>query len=113
MRTKSRIYIKVNFVCFLLLFSVASKAEYTDSCGLYAQMLWSAADGYESAKSSYESACDPYFEYSKGNESACGSYGYERTSYDSAKSELESALSNVSIFCGTGRSVDKPYVACI
>jgi len=73
-------------------------------------MLWSAADGYESAKSSYESACDPYFGYSKENKSACGSYGYERTSYDSAKSELESALSNVSMFCGTGDQLIKPML---
>ena len=67
---------------------------------MYAQMLWSAADSYESAKSSYKSACDPYYGYSKDDESACGRYGYERSSYESAVSELESGLRNVALFCG-------------
>jgi|GEM_PF-4743419 len=92
----------------------ATNAEYTDSCSLYAQMLWSAADefesaksDFESAKSSYESACSPSYGYSKDDESACGSYGYERTSYEGAKNELieaksnlEDALENVANFCG-------------
>ena len=106
---------RLSLTLLLLLLPHSLNAEYTDSCDLYAQMLWGAADSYDSAKSSYdsaksnfESACDPYFGYSKNDESACGSYGYERGSYDNArseledaKSELEDALNNVALFCGT------------
>lgn len=105
---------RFSLTLLLLLLPHSLNAEYTDSCSLYAQMLWSAADSYDSAKSSYdsakssfESACDPHFGYSKNDKSACGSYGYERSSYDSArseledaKSELEDALNNVALFCG-------------
>jgi hypothetical protein len=63
-------------------------------------MLWSASDNYESARSDYKSTCDPYFGYSKDDESACGSYGYARTAYNDAKGELEDALHNVALFCG-------------
>ncbi|MFC1821399.1 hypothetical protein ACFL9T_01750 [Thermodesulfobacteriota bacterium] len=105
---------RLSLTLLLLFLPHSLNAEYTDSCGLYAQMLWSAADNYDSAKSSfdsakdsYESACDPYYGYSKNDESACGSYGYERSSYDdarseleNAKSELEDALNNVALFCG-------------
>lgn len=79
---------------------VRQSAAYDESCGMYAQFLWSAADQYESAKSSYESACSPYYGYSKNDEFACGPYGYERSAYESAKEELESAISNVGISCG-------------
>jgi hypothetical protein len=92
-----RIYLGI--ICLIMPIMVI--AEYTDSCALFAQMLWSASSNYDSAKSSFESACDPYIGYSKGNESACGSYGYERSSYESAKAELEDALNNVALFCGT------------
>jgi hypothetical protein len=91
---------QLSLTLLLLLLPFSLNAEYTDSCALYAQMLWSAADSYDSAKSSFESACDPYIGYSKNDKSACGSYGYERNSYKSAKSELEDALNNVAIFCG-------------
>lgn len=78
------------------------EASYDESCGMYAQFLWSASDQYESAKSSFETACAPGYGFSANDEAACGAFGYERSSYDNAKSELESAISNVAIFCGTG-----------
>lgn len=88
-----------------LLLPHSVNAKYTDSCSHYARRLWRAADSYESAKSSFESACDPYIGYSKDDELACGAYGYEKSSYDAAKSELEDALNNVSNFCGTCDSI--------
>ncbi len=45
-------------------------------------------------------ACDPYIGYSKNDKSACGSYGYIRSPYESAKRELKDALNNVALFCG-------------
>lgn len=90
----------LSIALLFLLLPVSLNAEYTDSCALYAQLLWSAAENFDSAKSGFESACDPYIGYSKGDEAACGSYGYERSSYESAKSELEDALNNVALFCG-------------
>ncbi len=119
---------RFSLTLLLLLLPHYLNAEYTDSCSLYAQMLWSAAASYDSAKSSYdsakssydsakssfESACNPHFGYSKNDKSACGAYGYERSSYDNARSELEDAkreledakrelkdaLNNVALFCG-------------
>jgi hypothetical protein len=69
------------------------------SCGLYAQFLWSSADTFESAKSQFNSACNRDYGYNKNDEGACGSYGYERTSYENAKNEFEDARQNVSTFC--------------
>ena len=96
MHTFLTLFIFVTIATMLPRVSVA----YEESCGMYAQFLWSAADEYESAKSSYESACSPYYGYSKDDESACGSYGYERSHYESARDELKSAIQNVGIFCG-------------
>jgi hypothetical protein len=91
---------RLSLTLMLLLLPSSLNAEYTDSCALYAQMLWSAASSYDSAKSSFESACDPYIGYSKNDKSACGSYGYIRSPYESAKRELKDALNNVALFCG-------------
>ncbi|MFZ3138684.1 MAG: hypothetical protein WA126_14985 [Thermodesulfovibrionales bacterium] len=76
-------------------------AEYTDSCSMYAQMLWSAADDYDSKASQFKSACDFYYGYDKDEESACGAYGYHRSSLKRAQRELDDALSNVALFCGS------------
>lgn len=89
-------------VACLLLTSLPAQAlaEYTDSCSRYAKRLWNAADQYENEKSSYESACNPSYGYSKDNTGACGSYGYLRSSYESAKSELQDAIGSVRKMCG-------------
>jgi hypothetical protein len=62
-------------------------------------MLGSAANYYESEKSRYKLACDPYFGFSKESEGSCGPFGFNRIPYESAKSDLESALRNVSMYC--------------
>lgn len=81
--------------------TISDAGEYTDSCARYAKKLYRAADEFDSAKSNLESACNPYYGYNKDDESACGTYGYERSGFESAASELEYALGKVSRFCGT------------
>ena len=93
------------FLTLLIFVAIATmlarvSVAYDESCGMYAQFLWSPAEEYESAKASYESACSPYYGYSRDDESACGSYVYERRPYEGARDELESAIQNVGIFCG-------------
>ena len=106
--------------------SFSAQAEFSDSCGLYAQMLWTSASNFSSKKSTYEMAkstlemeesnyemaCNGSYGYSKNDSSVCGSYGYVRTAYldafervksarsdyDMAKSEFDSALTNVATF---------------
>jgi excinuclease UvrABC helicase subunit UvrB len=99
---------------FLSIIALPSKANFTDSCGLYAQMLWNSASRYSSAKSiyemeksNYESACNSSYGYNKDVAAACGKYGYIITAYNdsvdqvnSAKEEFDSALNNVATFCG-------------
>lgn len=80
----------------------SAHAEYTESCGLYAQMLWSAASNYDSEKSKFKSACDSYYGYDKDEQSACGAYGYHTSSLKRAQSDVEDALSSVTLFCGSG-----------
>lgn len=108
---------------FTSIIAMPSKAEFTDSCSIYAQMLWSSASNYSSAKSTYEmeksnyeSACNSSYGYSKDDSSACGQYGYVLTAYDNAvdqinstKEEFESALSNVASFCGVPESFYQLY----
>ncbi|WP_158297398.1 hypothetical protein [Alteromonas macleodii] len=108
---------------FLSILAMPSKAEFTDSCGLYAQMLWTSASNYSSAKSTYEmekstyeSACNSSYGYSKNDPSACGQYGYVISSYNDAidqvndaKHEFESALNNVANFCGIPESFYQLY----
>jgi len=102
------------FGAFLSIITLPSKAEFTDSCGLYAQMLWNSASSYTNAKSTYEmeksnyeSACNSSYGYSKNDSSACGNYGYVLTAYNDSvdqvnttKEEFDSALNNVATFCG-------------
>jgi flagellar motility protein MotE (MotC chaperone) len=103
----------------IVLVSCVARAEYTNSCGLYAQMLWSASTDYESAKSDYDSACDPTFGFSRRVESACGAYGYVTSSFKEAKTSLEGAQRNAALFCGicddilraARRSMDKETAA--
>ena len=85
----------------LSIFANQAYGEYSSSCSMFAQMLWSAADAFDSEKSNFDSACNRSYGYSKDDESACGSYGYARSGYDNAKRELEDAQSNVGLFCGT------------
>ena len=68
-------------------------------CSREAKNLRYAADEYESAvsdlesaKDSYESACNPDYGYSSDDTSACGRYGYERSEYESALENLRSAI---------------------
>ena len=79
---------------------VVHAGDYTDSCARYAKKLSYAADEYDSAKSNYESTCDPYSGYAKDDESACGPYGYGRSAVESAASGLEYALDKVNKYCG-------------
>jgi hypothetical protein len=91
------------FVLFFVLLINCVEAyggEYTDSCARYAKKLSYAADEFDSAKSNYESSCDPYYGFMKDDESACGPFGYERSSLESAASELEYALDKVNRYCG-------------
>jgi hypothetical protein len=89
----------------LSILSFSAKAEFSDSCGLYAQMLWTSASSFSSEKStyemakstyemeesSYESACNSSYGYSKNDSSACGTYGYVRTAYVDAFERVKSA----------------------
>lgn len=68
-------------------------------CAREARNLRDAAETYEtalsdleSAKSSYESACNSDYGYSASDKSACGSYGYERSDYESALDDFRSAV---------------------
>lgn len=67
-----------------------------------------AYTSFESAKSSYESACSSYG-YSRKDSTACGPYGYVRSEYKSHESnleksilELQSQLSSANQTCGAG-----------
>jgi hypothetical protein len=62
-------------VAVLLLFCASARAEYTDSCSMFALTLSGSADNYNSKLRSFKSACDSYIGYSKDDESACGEYG--------------------------------------
>ncbi len=89
--------------------------SYDESCSRRAQQLKNAAEEYESAmfdyrgaKLSYENACDPWGGVSIRDESVCRPYGHERSSFESAQSnlksardELEDAIGRVSRSCGT------------
>ncbi|MDO6842147.1 hypothetical protein Q4602_21965 [Paraglaciecola chathamensis] len=111
------------FGAFLSIITLPSKAEFTDSCGLYAQMLWNSASSYSNAKSTYEmeksnyeSACNSSYGYSKNDSSACGNYGYVLTAYNDSvdqvnttKEEFDSALNNVATFCGIPDSFYQLY----
>ena len=127
---------------FVLLLYAPAAISYDYSCSRDARNLKYAADNYESAlseyesakssyesaKSSYESACASGWGYSQNDESACGAYGYERTSLESARDDLESArddlesaasdldyaLQRVNRRCGgTTRSLDVFAQACM
>lgn len=113
----------VVFGVFLYVVTLSAKAEFTDSCGIDAEMLWASATNYSSAKSTfeieksnYESACNRSYGYSKNDASACGNYGYIITAYNDsvdrvsmAKEELDSALDNVATFCGISDSYYQLY----
>lgn len=114
---------KVAMGTLISILALPSSAEFTDSCGLYAQMLWTSATTYSSAKSdyqmeksNYESACNQSYGYSKNDTSACGQYGYVINAYNdavdrvnSAKLDFESALNNVAVFCGTPDAFHQLY----
>jgi hypothetical protein len=86
----------------IAVFCTGVHAEYSESCSLYAQTLSSAASDYDFAKSAFKSACDPYYGYDKNDQSACGTYGYRTTTLKRAYNEVESALTSVALFCGSG-----------
>lgn len=91
-------------------------AGYSSSCPYEASTLERAAREYErkassfeSEKSNYEAACSSYG-YSRGDEGACGRYGYVTTAYrdaaealDNAVGNLKRAISNVGTSCGVPR----------
>ncbi|MCG3769876.1 MAG: hypothetical protein JW384_01007 [Nitrosomonadaceae bacterium] len=86
---------------FLLIHNSLTSAFDFDDCASAARNLKNAAEeavyaqqGYEFAKSNYESACSSYG-YDRDNSSACGRYGYHRSTLDMAKSELDSKASEV------------------
>jgi len=61
---------------------------------------------FDSAESNFESTCGSYG-YSRGNEFACGQFGYIREEYrraadelENAASQLKSVISDVALFCG-------------
>jgi hypothetical protein len=86
----------------MLVFAQTTRAEYTDSCSMFALTLSSTADTYDSKLRSFKSACDAYIGYSKDDESACGEYGYLRSSAKRAQRELGDAQNNVALYCGVG-----------
>jgi hypothetical protein len=101
-------------VCLVVLLigilGVPSSTEaYDSSCSTNARRLKDAAEAYDSAlsdlesaesdveseQSSYEGACSPDWGYAANDEGACGAYGFERLSLESAIDELESAKSEL------------------
>ena len=91
----------------LTVISVCARAEYTDSCAMFAQTLSGAAEEYDSKRSTFKSACDPYTGYDKNDETACGEFGYLRTAVGRARRNLEDAINNVAQFCGTYESASR------
>ncbi len=113
---------------------------YDASCANRAKKLKSAAEtyedaraehertssGYESAKDSFQRACHPGWGYSRNDEGACGSHGYERDTLESAQRDLERAKSQldyarlaleramgaVSRSCGTDSAAEAIRRAC-
>ena len=110
MDSKSVLFLAAAVIAF-----ASPSYSYDESCSKRAQQLKNAAEEYESAvpdyksaKFSYESACDPRWGSSSRDESACGPHGHERSSFESAQSnlksaqdELEDAIGRVSRSCGT------------
>ena len=83
--------------------------SYDGSCARRAKRLERNANEYESAKSTFESACSDWG-YSRDDESACGPYGYERSALESARNDLEYAISRAARSCGFPAS---PHVAAV
>src|SRR5712692_4885978 len=100
MASTGRFPLSASTILLSLLIPVLAGAEDLDSCPSYASRLNRAAQSYESAKSSFESACNPYYGYSRKEQSACGTYGYARSQFDQAKSELLDASSAAARQCG-------------
>ena len=86
---------RIFLLLVVALVASSSAYSYDESCASKAKKLKYAAEEYESAKSSYESACSPDWGYSQDDESACGQYGYE-------VSPLESLCVNLT-----------PYTRCL
>ena len=93
--------VRLILAAFVTCFPVLVAAEYSDDCSRRARALRDAADSFDSQLSSYKSACDQYYGYSKNDENACGPYGYLTSSLKSAASELDDANDRVRRDCGT------------
>ncbi len=96
------------FIVILFLQPVLSLADWDEyACTSKARNLYRLSQDAESAKSEFESACSDWG-YQKDDEYACGSYGYVRTNYESAISDVEYAASSANRYCGgTGNSMIK------
>jgi hypothetical protein len=93
-------------VIFLVALENPARAEVDYSgCGFSASQLASAASEVERQKMSYEGACDPYIGYLKDDRGACGPYGYERSGYESAVRDFQSARSSVDTSCGVDNQI--------
>ena len=80
----------------LFLQPILSFAEWDEYfCTSKARSLYNLSQEAEYAKDQFESACNPSYGYQKDDEGACGSYGYVRSDYESAKSNFDIAVSDV------------------
>ena len=99
---------KILLMLLIILFlqPILSFAEWDEYfCTSKARSLYNLSQEAEYAKDQFESACNPSYGYQKDDEGACGSYGYVRTNYENAKSDVEFAASSANRYCGgTGDS---------